>query len=346
MPVMVTDSDMSVRDAEFPWLVEANDDPIINADDISGLSTDHGALTGLGDDDHTQYLLANGTRDLNGSLTITGDLAVQDDLTVTDVLTVNGVSDFNNKGTLDFAADLNTSTEQIGLALTTEVDVNDESYLPNELDIVGLDVIAQIVNGADDDECATNCVAARFYSYLDLNEVSGYPAQAHDCYGIIADAEVKASVIWNGAWRGVSGYFCKPSATGSPAGTSLLSIYAEGTVEVDINEYIGWSASLATTPAIGFVATSTSNMNVRVSSATQLSFIATGMQMAEAKNIVLGTTTGTKIGTATTQKLGFFNATPIVQPAANADTSGATLAQLETEVNEVKQTLRDLGLMA
>ncbi|PJA00238.1 hypothetical protein COX76_02255 [Candidatus Kaiserbacteria bacterium CG_4_10_14_0_2_um_filter_50_16] len=34
-----------------------------------------------------------------------------------------------------------------------------------------------------------------------------------------------------------------------------------------------------------------------------------------ANNLVLDTTTGTKIGTATTQKLGFWNATPIVQPA-------------------------------
>lgn len=34
------------------------------------------------------------------------------------------------------------------------------------------------------------------------------------------------------------------------------------------------------------------------------------------------------------------------QQAANANTSGATLAALETEVNEVKQLLRDVGLMA
>lgn len=32
--------------------------------------------------------------------------------------------------------------------------------------------------------------------------------------------------------------------------------------------------------------------------------------------------------------------------AANADTTGATLAALETEVNQVKQALRDLGLMS
>lgn len=40
-----------------------------------------------------------------------------------------------------------------------------------------------------------------------------------------------------------------------------------------------------------------------------------------AKNIITDTSTGTKIGTATTQKLGFFNASPVVQPAANTDTS-------------------------
>ncbi len=43
------------------------------------------------------------------------------------------------------------------------------------------------------------------------------------------------------------------------------------------------------------------------------------------KNIVTDTSTGTKIGTATTQKLGFFNATPVVQPAASTDaTTGAS----------------------
>jgi hypothetical protein len=39
----------------------------------------------------------------------------------------------------------------------------------------------------------------------------------------------------------------------------------------------------------------------------------------DAANVVAGTTTGTKIGTATSQKLGFFNATPIVQPSSTTD---------------------------
>lgn len=38
--------------------------------------------------------------------------------------------------------------------------------------------------------------------------------------------------------------------------------------------------------------------------------------MADAKNIVLNTTTGTKIGTGATQKLGFYGHTPVVQAAA------------------------------
>jgi hypothetical protein len=65
-----------------------------------------------------------------------------------------------------------------------------------------------------------------------------------------------------------------------------------------------------------------------------------------AGTIVTDTTTGLKIGTSTTQKLGFFNKTPIVQEPANADTSGATLANVEIEVNQIKQLLRNYGLMA
>jgi hypothetical protein len=39
-----------------------------------------------------------------------------------------------------------------------------------------------------------------------------------------------------------------------------------------------------------------------------------------------------------------FSSVPLY--AANANTSGATLAQLETEVNELKGTLRSLGVLA
>lgn len=41
--------------------------------------------------------------------------------------------------------------------------------------------------------------------------------------------------------------------------------------------------------------------------------------LGDAKDIVVNATTGTKIGTATTQKIGFWNAAPAVQPAAIAN---------------------------
>jgi hypothetical protein len=47
----------------------------------------------------------------------------------------------------------------------------------------------------------------------------------------------------------------------------------------------------------------------------------------DGSNIVLGTTTGSNIGTATTQKLGFWNATPVVQPAAAAQAAAAAQTQ-------------------
>lgn len=47
--------------------------------------------------------------------------------------------------------------------------------------------------------------------------------------------------------------------------------------------------------------------------------IAGPITLGEGGNIALGTTTGTKIGTATSQKLAFFNATPITQPINTTD---------------------------
>ncbi len=44
--------------------------------------------------------------------------------------------------------------------------------------------------------------------------------------------------------------------------------------------------------------------------------------------------------------LGFYGTPPVTQPAANPDTSGAALAALETEVNQLKALLRSVGLMA
>jgi hypothetical protein len=62
-------------------------------------------------------------------------------------------------------------------------------------------------------------------------------------------------------------------------------------------------------------------------------------------DIVLGTTTGTKIGTATNQKLGFFNAAPVVQRTGIVDADGS-LADVTTKFNTLITALETLGLLA
>ena len=63
-------------------------------------------------------------------------------------------------------------------------------------------------------------------------------------------------------------------------------------------------------------------------------------------NLILGTTTGTQIGTLTTQKLAFYGKTPVVQQAAIPDTASGVVATVEAEVNKVKALLRVYGFIA
>ena len=57
-----------------------------------------------------------------------------------------------------------------------------------------------------------------------------------------------------------------------------------------------------------------SNLGLRASGTTAPLSIG-NLTIADGSNVILDTTTGTKFGTATTQKIGFLNATPIVQQA-------------------------------
>jgi hypothetical protein len=65
-------------------------------------------------------------------------------------------------------------------------------------------------------------------------------------------------------------------------------------------------------------------------------------------NLVLGTTSGTKLGTATTQKIGFYNVTPVDQPATVTDPTGGVTqdAEARTAINAIIDRLQELGLIA
>ena len=68
------------------------------------------------------------------------------------------------------------------------------------------------------------------------------------------------------------------------------------------------------------------------------------VSLIDTSNIQIGTGTGTKIGTSTTQKISFYNATPVVQPSAVADATDA--ASVITQLNLLLTRMRTLGLIA
>ena len=69
------------------------------------------------------------------------------------------------------------------------------------------------------------------------------------------------------------------------------------------------------------------------------------LELRDGRNVQVGRTTGTKIGTATDQKLGFFGATPVDQPATVADASGCT-GDADDRLNELIDRLQELGIIA
>ena len=79
------------------------------------------------------------------------------------------------------------------------------------------------------------------------------------------------------------------------------------------------------------------------------------VSLTDGANVVAGTTTGSKFGTGTTQKLGWWNATPVVQDTGWSvtngstdralDVTGDTLAQVAAVLGTLIDTLKTYGIL-
>lgn len=123
--------------------------------------------------------------------------------------------------------------------------------------------------------------------------------------------------------------------------------------------FSGSGASLTTLNASnlssGTVADARLTANVSLLDAAQT--FSASKTLADAVNIILGTTTGSKIGTSATQKLGFWDAVPVVRQAAltAADATAidatydaveqAVLENLRTRVNELEARMKSYGFL-
>lgn len=154
----------------------------------------------------------------------------------------------------------------------------------------------------------------------------------------------------------ISSIFLQNNAGGSLALNKYGSGFTTaGLLVANLNTITGGTGNIlyttlaASTSHIWAVAgTAAANEVMRLDSTTHT--------LADAINMAFGTTTGTKIGTATSQKLSLWNATPIVQPttaiAAStfvANTSGIvddTATFDGYTIGKVVKALRNIGILA
>jgi len=87
-------------------------------------------------------------------------------------------------------------------------------------------------------------------------------------------------------------------------------------------------------------------INWKLGASLAIQFNTAGILMYDGFNIDAGATTGTKIGTATTRKLGFWGATPLVQPtaltAADATATDGTIGTNDTITNNLRVRLDEM----
>jgi hypothetical protein len=152
--------------------------------------------------------------------------------------------------------------------------------------------------------------------------------------------------------------------TGTSAGDMVIKAYSQAnTKKLFIGATNAATAQITLDPggtAVAVTGSMTVSTTLAVTGASTLTGLLTangGITLGDAQNIAFNTTTGTKIGTATTQKLSFWNSTPIVQPttavgsATIASPGGGT--NLKTDdtfdgytIAQVVKALRNAGLLA
>lgn len=86
-----------------------------------------------------------------------------------------------------------------------------------------------------------------------------------------------------------------------------------------------------------------------IAGATKWQLTANGeLNAFDGSNMKFGITTGTKIGTSTSEKIGFWNTTPVIQPVHIIDASGGGTvdAEARTAINALLAQFASLGLQA
>ncbi len=143
-------------------------------------------------------------------------------------------------------------------------------------------------------------------------------------------------------------YVQQDGTIGTYAGTASKAITATSTLVL----YLDLTAAGALTVAASFPSTAHVRLATVVTGTSTITSIADARvactvigSFLDGVNFSFGSTTGTKIGTASTQKIGFFGHTPAVQPTMGAATASSNYTSVEQGMLQaVYNTVRALGL--
>lgn len=138
---------------------------------------------------------------------------------------------------------------------------------------------------------------------------TGFAAQTSALVAIVSSG---ANATTSAIVQGLNVTITNTGTTGTNTG---IAVALSGTGATQNGTTISVTGSGTTNTSLT-ITTSGAGTNIAIS------IVSGTINPADGVNVVLGTSTGTKIGTATTQKLGFYNVTPVVQPPASADVTG------------------------
>ena len=130
-----------------------------------------------------------------------------------------------------------------------------------------------------------------------------------------------------------------------------MSVNGTGVYDITLKTNVADALSITDGTDIIVFETTTGAPTITITPATTITGVLTsngGITMGDAKNIATNATTGTKVGTATSQKIGFWNVTPVIQQAHIADAAGGGTvdAEARTAIASINALCATLGLTA
>jgi hypothetical protein len=173
------------------------------------------------------------------------------------------------------------------------------------------------------------------------------------------------TLAFNGASTATDVYGLYVEAATAGTNAIITNNYAAGfggNIKIDAataNVFIGTTGSFIrdTSGVLRVSSSNSSNLELAYNATSvKMTIGSAGVSVTDSVDLVFGTINGTKIGTATTQKLSFWNATPIVQPTTAVTSStivggaGTTVKEDHTfdgyTIGQVVKALRNAGLLA